>query len=82
MKVLVIKVEDIYIPAARRKEMDPQKRDDVSEKMLEDSEPQRPIQVRQGDGRFVLVKGIHRLEASKALGETTIQAYLVGAKQH
>jgi hypothetical protein len=32
--------------------------------------------------RFVLVEGLHRLEACKALGETTVPAYLVQARQH
>ena len=31
--------------------------------------------------RFVLVEGLHRLEACKALGEATIAAYFVQARQ-
>jgi hypothetical protein len=30
----------------------------------------------------VLVEGLHRLEACKALGETTIAGYLVQAAKH
>jgi hypothetical protein len=30
----------------------------------------------------VLVEGLHRLEACKALGETTISGYLVQAAKH
>jgi ParB-like chromosome segregation protein Spo0J len=32
--------------------------------------------------RFVLVEGLHRLEAAKALGEETIVALLVDARKH
>ena len=40
-----------------------------------------PIQVRQGDGRLVLVEGLHRLEACRALGEDTIKAIFVQARR-
>jgi len=82
LKTLQIKLEEIYVPAARNKEFDQKKSDVIIEEMMECEEEQRPIQVRQGDGRFVLVKGIHRLVAARELGETTIKAYLVHAKQH
>jgi ParB-like chromosome segregation protein Spo0J len=43
-----------------------------------------PIQVRLDAkdpvGRYVLVEGLHRLEALKALGETTVTAWLVQAR--
>jgi len=41
-----------------------------------------PILVRPDGQRFVLVEGLHRLEACKALGETTVPAYLVQARRH
>ena len=41
-----------------------------------------PILVRPDGQRFVLVEGLHRLEACKALGETTVPAYLVQARKH
>jgi ParB-like chromosome segregation protein Spo0J len=40
-----------------------------------------PILVRADGGRFVLVEGLHRLEAAKALGEETIVAFLVDARK-
>jgi len=43
---------------------------------------QAPIQVRRDGDRFVLVHGLHRLEACKALGEETIYGYLVQAEKH
>lgn len=81
LKSVVLKIEDIYVPAARRKELDPNKLEDVAEQILEEHDD-RPIQVRKGDGRYVLVKGIHRLEAHRALGSTTIESYIVSAVQH
>jgi len=78
MRVVAVKIEDIYIPTARRKELDNSKLDEVTENML-NGDQQKPIRVREGKGRFVLVTGIHRLEASKALGEKEIGAYIVQA---
>ena len=40
-----------------------------------------PILVRRDGARLVLVEGLHRLEACKALGETTIAGYLVQARK-
>ena len=81
LKAVAIKIEEIYVPAGHRKELDPQKIENLAEQIMEGEEEQ-PIQVRQGKDRYVLVKGIHRMEARKALGEETIQAYIVAAPQH
>lgn len=78
LKVVDVKIEDIYVPAARRQEKDQDKVDGVAEDMMEGDE-QKPIRVRKGKGRFVLISGIHRLEAAKALGEESIGAYIVQA---
>jgi sulfiredoxin len=43
---------------------------------------QAPILTRRDGDRFVLVHGLHRLEACKALGEETIYGYLVQAQKH
>ena len=43
---------------------------------------QTPILVREDGARFVLVEGLHRLEAAKALGEATIVGYRVDARKH
>jgi hypothetical protein len=37
--------------------------------------------VRADGARFVLVEGLHRLEACKALGEATVAAILVQARR-
>ena len=81
LKPKTIKIEDIYVPAARRKEIDPARIEAEAEKFIE-AEEEKPIQVREGKGRYVLVKGVHRLEAHKALGEDTIQALIVHARLH
>ena len=81
LTTIVVKIEEIYVPTQLRKQLDLQKVEAVAEKIMEEAE-ERPIQVRRGKGRYVLVKGVHRLEASKALGEETIQAYIVRARQH
>ena len=54
----------------------------IAASMLEVGQ-QTPIMVRQEDsGRFVLVEGLHRLEACRSLGDTTIIGYLVQARKH
>ena len=41
-----------------------------------------PIRVRSGDKRYVLIKGLHTLEALKALGEEEIEGFLTRAQLH
>jgi ParB-like nuclease family protein len=43
---------------------------------------QTPILVRADGARFVLVEGLHLLEAAKALGEKTIIGFRVEARKH
>jgi len=76
-----LKIEEIYVPSDRRKELDLKRVETVAEEIMEEVEEQ-PILVRRGKDRYVLVKGVHRLEASKALGEETIQAFIVSARRH
>ena len=81
LKSEVVNIDEIYVPADRRKEIDAEKIEAEAKAMMEEEDDQ-PIQVRRGKGRFVLVSGVNRLEASKALGEETIRAYVVGARLH
>jgi ParB-like chromosome segregation protein Spo0J len=78
LKVIPLKVEDIYMPAARKKELDPEKIEAITQALLA-GEELKPIKVREGNGRYVLQKGSNRLEASKKVGETEIGAYIVQA---
>ena len=81
MKTHDLPIAEIYVPVDRRKEIDPERVDQRIQDLLDGAE-ERPIQVRQGNGRYVLIKGIHRLEARKAVGDQTIQAYIVQARLH
>ena len=79
LNVVSIKIDQIYIPRERVKELRAEKVNAVAEEIIaEINFP--PIHVRKGKGRYVLVSGVHRLEAHKALGETNISAIIVGAK--
>jgi len=74
-------VAKIYVPTERRKTLDLKRVDDIANSMLENGQ-QTPILVREDGARFVLVEGLHRLEAAKALGEQTIVGYRVAARKH
>jgi uncharacterized ParB-like nuclease family protein len=81
LRVQKVKVEDIYVPTARRKTLHPDTVRHLAEDILENG-MKTPIQVRHDGKRHILVEGLHRLEAAKWLGETEIDAYLVQAKRH
>jgi ParB-like chromosome segregation protein Spo0J len=81
MKRETFPIAKIYVPTARRKTLDPKRVDTIAQSMLTDGQ-QTPILVRADGARFVLVEGLHRLEAAKALGETTIIGFLVAARKH
>ena len=74
-------IANIYVPVKRRATLDPKKAQEIAESMLQVGQ-QTPILVRQDGERFVLVEGLHRLEACKQLGEDTIVGYLVQARRH
>jgi sulfiredoxin len=81
MKRETFAIANIYVPAKRRATLDPKKAQAIAESMLQVGQ-QSPILVRQDGERFVLVEGLHRLEACKQLGEDTIFGYLVQARRH
>jgi len=72
-------IEKIYVPVKRKKEIKPEVVEEIAGSILEIGQ-QAPILVRPDEGRYVLVEGLHRLEACKALGETTIIGILVSAE--
>jgi sulfiredoxin len=76
-----IPVANIYVPVKRRSTLDQRRVDDIAASMLENGQ-QTPILVREDGARFVLVEGLHRLEAAKALGEQTIVGFRVDARKH
>ncbi len=76
LETAVIRLDEIYVPVKRRKTLDPPRVEAIAESIIEHGQ-QTPIQVRPDKERYVLVEGLHRFEALKALGEETIQALLV-----
>ncbi len=80
LKPISIKIDEIYIPSKWRKMIDSEKVVTLAENILEEGH-KVPIQLRQGEGRYVLVSGFHRLEALKALGEESISSIIVGSKK-
>ena len=72
-------IDKIYVPVKSKKAVKPELVQEIAESILEIGQ-QAPILVRPNKGRFVLVEGLHRLEACKALGETTIIGVLVSAE--
>ena len=65
-----LSIANIYVPVKRRATLKPE------------TVQQVPILVRPDGDRFVLIHGLHRLEACKALGEETIYGYLTQAPKH
>ncbi len=81
LRIEKIAIADIYVPTERRKTLHPETVRVLAEDILEKGMT-TPIQVRKDAKRFVLIEGLHRLEAAKWLGETTIESYLVQARRH
>jgi len=74
-------IETIYVPVKRRNTLDPKRVEQIAQSMLVNGQT-TPILVRPDGSRFVLVEGLHRLEAAKALGESTIIGFRVDARKH
>jgi hypothetical protein len=72
-------IDKIYVPVKRRKTLKSEVVQEIAESILEVGQ-QAPILVRPDEDRFVLVEGLHRLEACKALGEETIIGLLVSSQ--
>jgi sulfiredoxin len=81
LKREIFEIGNIYVPVKRRATLNPKTIEEIAASMLEVGQ-QTPILVRQDGARLVLVEGLHRLEAAKSLGETTIQGYLVQPRKH
>jgi ParB-like chromosome segregation protein Spo0J len=67
MKRETFSIASIYVPAKRRATLDPRKANEIAESILENG-LQVPILVRKDGERYVLVEGLHRLEACRQLG--------------
>ncbi len=75
----VFRIADIYVPVKRRRTVDPAAVEAIAESMLEEGQ-RTPILVRRDGARLVLVEGLQRLEACRALGEETIVGLIVRAR--
>ncbi len=75
------KTADIYVPAKRRRTLNPKTVEEIAESMIEEGQ-RTPIMLREDGARYVLVEGFHRLEACKARGEETIVGIIVQARSH
>src|SRR6516162_2206859 len=80
MKRETIPIADVYVPIKRRATLEQNRVDEIAASIL-DKGLLSPILVRADGTRFVLVEGLHRLEAAKALGEQTVVAFLVDARK-
>jgi sulfiredoxin len=81
LKAMVFQIMTIRVPVKRAKTLDADKIGQIAESILQNGQT-TPIQVRADGDRFVLVEGLHRLEAMKALGEKDVAGYLVQARKH
>ena len=81
LKIVAVPIAEIYVPQKLRHEIDPKALEALAESIAEIGQ-QTPILVRPDKDRFVLVSGLQRLEACRALGETTIKANIVQARKY
>jgi ParB-like chromosome segregation protein Spo0J len=81
MKAQSIPIASIYVPVKRRSTLDSARVQTIAESIMETGQ-KAPILVRKDGERFVLIEGLHRLEACRSLGEETILGYLVEARRH
>ena len=76
MENQTLQIDDIRVPVKRVRTLDPERVEEIAQSMLEEGQ-KTPIRVRADGKRYVLVEGLHRLEACKALGEATIVGIVV-----
>jgi sulfiredoxin len=74
-------IDMVYVPTKRAKTLDADKVLALAEDMLINGQT-TPIRLRPDGKRYVLIEGLHRLEALRALGEATVEGYLVRARLH
>lgn len=74
-------IDIIYVPLKRARTLDADRVLALAEDILENGH-RTPISLRPDGKRFVLIEGLHRLEALRALGEEVIDGYLVRARLH
>jgi ParB-like chromosome segregation protein Spo0J len=80
-RTIRVPIDEVYVPAKRRKTLDVDHVESLAEAILVDG-LKTPIMVRADKDRWVLVEGLHRLEALRALGERDVEAFHVQPRQH
>ncbi len=78
---LPLPVARIRVPVKRRKTLEPDKVEALAEDILENGQT-TPIRVREDGEDYILMEGLHRLEAMRALGEEMIDGYIGRARLH
>ena len=81
MDTQILPIDNIYVPVKRRATVNEETVKTLALEILEEGQ-KVPIQVRKDGNRFVLIEGLHRLEACRSLGENTIMAFIVRARLH
>ena len=81
MEDQILPIDQIYVPVKRRATLNEETVKILALEILEECQ-KVPIQVRRDGSRFVLIEGVHRLEACRSLGENTITAFIVRARLH
>lgn len=83
MRTIRIPLAEIYVPTKLAKTLDTAKVETRAEEIMEKGLGS-PVQVRRDAdrNRYVLVSGVNRLEAARALGEDSIDALVVQARKH
>lgn len=79
LETLELPIDRVRVPVKRRKTLEPDKAEALAEDMLENGQS-TPIQVRVDGEDWILVEGLHRLEALRSLGEETVAARVVRAR--
>lgn len=80
LEKMTFPIAKIQVPVKRAKTLEAAKVTEIAESILEEGQ-KTPIQLRAAGDKFVLVEGLHRLEALKALGEDTVEGYLVQVRR-
>jgi sulfiredoxin len=80
MDSVQIPIAEIYVPVKRKNTLDPARVEELAKSIMEEG-LKLPISVRRDKDRYVLVNGLHRLEACRALGEETVEGIIVRARQ-
>ena len=81
LEKLSISIENVRVPVKRSKTLDADKLQLIAEDIIEKGQT-TPIQVRTDGDSYILIEGLHRLEALRALGETMVEAVIVRARLH